>query len=106
MVARPHERCVRDVKASYSAIVVCLGHIHLYHIYTDSHECEALKYFPRYQLLQLFRQKALNCQWFSVDTTLSSLNDILLPVANWVLELKEDNGQEIEQNHINRHIYL
>ena len=32
-----HERCVQAVKASYSAVVACLDHI-----YTDTHEPEAL----------------------------------------------------------------
>ena len=47
-----HERCVQAVKASYSTVVAFLDHI-----YTDTHEPEALrlrKYFARNQLSQQF----------------------------------------------------
>ena len=46
-----HERCVRAIKASYSAIITALDHI-----YSESHEPEALglkKVFSRNQQLQL-----------------------------------------------------
>ena len=46
-----HERCVRAVKAGYSAIITALDHI-----YSESHEPEALKLkklFARNQRLQL-----------------------------------------------------
>ena len=110
-----HEGCVQAVKASYSAVVACLDHI-----YTDTHEPEALRlkkilckkstvaaiYLLDYVLPQLTKlSRALQTEsldlsvvFHLVDATLSSLNDTLLPAENWVLELKEDIeriGQEI-----------
>ena len=52
-------------------------------------------------MLQLSRALRTECLDFSVvfqlvHTTISSLNDALLLAANWVLELREDNEQEIK----------
>ena len=115
------------MKASYGAIVACL-----HHIYTDFHEPEAFGlmkilckkstvaaiYLLDYVLPQLAKlSRALQTESLDlsvvshlVDATLSSLNDALLPAANWVLELKEDIdkiGLEIETEITSTgHIYL
>ena len=101
-----HERCVKAVKSSYSAIVGALEHI-----YQDSHEPEALWikkalckkstiaaiYLLDYVLPQVAKlSRALQTEHLDlsiisslVDATLNSLDDAMLhvPGANWVLEL-------------------
>lgn len=99
-----HERCVKAVKASYSAIVLTLASI-----YENSHEPEALgihnalcklssiaaMYLLDFTLPQVAKlSKALQTEKLDlsvisslVDATLQSLDDAVLPAANWVLEL-------------------
>ena len=96
-----HERCVKAVKASYSAIVNALNNI-----YEQTHEPEALgisralckpstvaaMYLLDYALPQVAKlSRALQAERIDltaitplVDATLS---DVTLPAANWVLEL-------------------
>ena len=102
-----HERCVKAVKASYSAIVVALDHI-----YQETHEPEALGiskalckhstiaavYLLGYTLPQVAKlSRALQTEHLDlsvistlVEATINSLDDALLPAANWVLELLDD----------------
>ena len=96
-----HERCV---KASYSAIVITIGQI-----YETTHEPEALGihgalcklftiaaiYLLDFTLPQVAKlSKALQTEQLDlslisslVDATVQSLDDAVLPGANWVLEL-------------------
>ena len=102
-----HERCVRAVKISYGAIFTALESI-----YETSHEPEALglsKALKKqstisaiYMLNHLLPQVAklsrtlqaenLDLSRISslVDATLCTLDDTVLPAANWVLELLDE----------------
>ena len=108
-----HERCVKAVKASYSAIVNALNKI-----YEQTHEPEALgisralckpstvaaMYLLNYALPQVAKlSRALQAERIDlaaitplVDATLNTLDDVTLPAANWVLELM-DAKDEIEE---------
>ena len=99
-----HERCVKAVKASYSAIVNALNNI-----YEQTHEPEALGlskalckpstvcaiYPLDYALPQVAKlSRSLQTEKIDltviarlVDATLNTLDDAILPAANWVLEL-------------------
>ena len=101
-----HERCIKAVKASYSSIVLALENI-----YETSHEPEALglskalsshsttaaMYLLDYLLPQVAKlsrasqTKHLDLSLISslVDATLNSLDDAILPSANWVLQLQD-----------------
>jgi hypothetical protein len=101
-----HERCVSAVKRSYGAIVTTLEQI-----YEGSHEPEALglskilrrssTLFAIYLLDFLLPQvsklsKCLQSQSLDltiisslVDATLHTLDDVIQPAANWLLELQE-----------------
>ena len=100
-----HDHCVKAVKASYSSIVLALENI-----YETSHEPEALglskalpsdstiaaMYLLDYILPQVaklsraLQTKHLDLSLISslVDATLNSLDDAILPLANWVLQLQ------------------
>ena len=100
-----HERCVKAVKASYTAIITSLEHI-----YQESHEPESLglkkalckkihnicRVFA-YVLPQLAKLgKALQTEKLDlsvvssvIEATIQSIDDAVLPAANWVLELLE-----------------
>ena len=102
-----HERCVKGVKASYAAIVTALDNIH-----ADTHEPEALGlskalskqttitaiFLLDYTLPQVAKlSKTLQTEHLDlstvsslVDATLHTLEDAVLPAANWVLELLEE----------------
>ena len=102
-----HERCVKAVKASYSAIVITIGQI-----YETTHEPEALGihgalcklstiaaiYLLDFTLPQVAKlSKALQTEQLDlslisslVDATVQSLDDAVLPGANWVLELLDN----------------
>ena len=108
-----HERCVKAVKASYSAIVNALNNI-----YEQTHEPEALgigralckpstvaaMYLLDYALPQVAKlSRALQAERIDltaitplVDATLNTLDDVTLPAANWVLQLM-DAKDEIEE---------
>ena len=99
-----HERCVKAVKASYSAIVMALNNI-----YETTHEPEALGiskalckkstvaaiFLLDYTLPQVAKlSKTMQAENLDltaiadlVDATLHVLDDAMLPAANWVLEL-------------------
>lgn len=99
-----HERCVKAVKENYSAIVLALNNI-----YEETHEPEALGiskalskrstvsalFLLDYALPQVAKlSKTLQAEKLDltiisslVDATLHTLDDALLPAANWVLEL-------------------
>ena len=101
-----HERYVKAVKDSYSSIVFALENI-----YETSHEAEALGlskalsshstiaaiYLLDYNLPQVanlsraLQTKHLDLSLISslVDATLNSLDDAILPSANWVLQLQD-----------------
>ena len=107
-----HERCVRAVKASYSAIITTLDHI-----YSESHEPEALGikkalckkstiadiYLLDYVLPQVAKlNRALQTENLDLsmicsllDATLHSIDDAVLSSSNWVLELLEA-AQDLE----------
>ena len=102
-----HERCVKAVKASYSAIVITIGQI-----YETTHEPEALGihgalcklstiaaiYLLDFILPQVAKlSKELQTEQLDlslisslVDATVQSLDDAVLPGANWVLELLDN----------------
>ena len=102
-----HERCVKAVKASYSAIVITIGQI-----YETTHEPEALGihgalcklstiaaiYLLDFTLPQVAKlSKGLQTEQHDlslisslVDTTVQSLDDAVLPGANWMLELLDN----------------
>ena len=102
-----HERCLKAVKASYSAIVITIGQI-----YETTHEPEALGihgalcklstiaaiYLLDFTLPQVAKlSKALQTEQLDlslisslVDATVQSLGDAVLPGANWVLELLDN----------------
>ena len=102
-----HEKCVKAVKASYSAIVITIGQI-----YETTHEPEALGihgalcklstiaaiYLLDFTLPQVAKlSKALQTEQLDlslisslVDATVQSLGDAVLPGANWVLELLDN----------------
>ena len=106
-----HERCVKAVKASYSAIVITIGQI-----YETTHEPEALGihgalcklstiaaiYLLDFTLPQVAKlSKALQTEQLDlslisslvsslVDATVQSLDDAVLLGANWVLELLDN----------------
>ena len=99
-----HERCVKAVKASYSAIVMALNNI-----YETTHVPEALGiskalckkstvaaiFLLDYTLPQVAKlSKTMQAENLDltaiadlVDATLHVLDDTMLPAANWVLEL-------------------
>ena len=101
------ERCMKAVKASYTAIITSLEHT-----YQESHEPESLglkkalcknstipaMYLLDYVLTQLAKlSKALQTEKLDlsvvssvVEATIQSNDDAVLPAANWVLELLED----------------
>ena len=99
-----HEGCVKEVKASYSSIVLALENI-----YETSHEPEALglskalsshstiaaMYLLDYNLQMAKLSRALQTKHLNlflisslVDTTRNSL-DATLPSENWVLQLQD-----------------
>ena len=102
-----HERCVKAVKASYSAIVITIGQI-----YEKTHEPEAVGihgalcklstiaaiYLLDFTLPQVAKlSKALQTEQLDlslisslVDATVQSLDGVVLPGANWVLELLDN----------------
>ena len=102
-----HERCVKAVKASYSAIVITIDQI-----YETTHEPEALRihgalcklstiaaiYLLDFTLPQVAKlSKALQTEQLDLslisslaDATVQSLDDAVLPGANWVLELLDN----------------
>ena len=102
-----HERCVKAVHASYCAIVITLASI-----YEMSHEPEVLgihgalckqstiaaMYLLDFTLPQVTKlSNALQTEQLDfslisslVDATVKSLDDAVLPAANWVLELLDD----------------
>ena len=109
-----HERCVKAVKASYTALVVTLDNN-----YQSFHQPEALglhKALSKFstiaavylqdstlpvvaKLSKTLQTKQLDLSMVSslVDAVLLSLDDAISPAANWVLELldsKDDLGQE------------
>lgn len=99
-----HERCVKAVKASYSAIVNALNNI-----YEQTRELEALgiskalckpsnvcaMYLLDYALPQVaklsryLQTDKIDLTFIArlVDATLNTLDDAIIPAANWVLEL-------------------
>ena len=99
-----HERCVKAVKENYIAIVLALNNI-----YEETHEPEAVGiskalstkstisaiFLLGYTLPQVAKlSKSLQAVELDltimsslVDSTLHTLDDALLPAANWVLEL-------------------
>ena len=101
-----HERCIKAVKASCSPIVLALENI-----YETLHEPEALRlskalsrhstiaamYLLDYILPQVsklshaLQTKQLDLSLISslMDATLNSLDDAILPLANWVLHLQD-----------------
>ena len=101
-----HERCVKAVKASYGVIITALNDIH-----QNTHEPEALGlskalskqstvvaiYMLDYvlpevaKLSRTLQTEHLHLSVISslVDATLHTLDDTVLPSANWVLELLE-----------------
>ena len=103
---------MRAVKASYSAIITALDHI-----YSESHEPEALGikkalfkkstiaaiYLLDYVLLQVAKlSRALQTENLDLsmiscllDATLHSIDDAVLSSSNWVLELLEA-AQDLE----------
>ena len=101
-----HEHCVKAVKASYSSMVLALENM----LYETSYEPEALglskslsshstiaaMYLLDYILPQVAKlsralQNNLDLSLISslVDATLNSLDDAILPSANWVLQLQD-----------------
>lgn len=102
-----HERCVKAVKASYSAIVVALNSI-----YCTTHEPEALglaKALSKHstvaaifmldyvlpqvaKLSKTLQGKTLDLTVISslVESTVHTLNDAATPAANWVLQLVDE----------------
>ena len=107
-----HERCVKTVKANYAAIVTTLENI-----YEQTHQPEALGiskvlsksstsqaiFLLDYVLPQVaklsecLQTSTLDLTAISslVDATLHTIDDALLPAANWVLELM-DVREEME----------
>ena len=117
-----HECCVKAVKASYSSIILALENI-----YETSHEPEAhglskalsshstiaAMYLLDYILPQVAKlsrallTKHLDLSLISslVDATLNSLDDAILPSANWVLQLQDAREElkaatDIEVTHL------
>ena len=108
-----HERCVKAVKANYAAIVITLGNI-----YEQSHEPEALgisKALSKESTLSAIflldfvlplvikLSKCLQTEKLDlfiisslIHATLHTIDEALLPAANWVLELM-DAREEIER---------
>ena len=102
-----HKRCVKAVKENYSAIVLALNNI-----YEETHQPEALGiskamskkstisaiFLHDYVLPQVVKlSKTLQAVQLDltiisslVESTLHTLDDALLPAANWVLELLDD----------------
>ena len=108
----PHERCVKAVKENYAAIVITLENI-----YEQSHEPEALDISKAlskestlsaiflldfvlplvFKLSKCLQTEKLDLSIISslVHATLHTIDEALLPAANWVLELM-DAREEIE----------
>ncbi len=108
-----HERCVKAVKANYAAIVITLENI-----YKQSHEPEALgisKALSKestlsaiflldlvlplvFKLSKCLQTEKLDLSITSslVHATLHTIDEALLPAANWVIELM-DAREEIER---------
>ena len=108
-----HERCVKAVKASYGAIVTALNDIH-----QNTHEPEPLglskalskqstvaaiymldNVLPQVaKLSRTLQTEHLDLSVISslVDATLHTLDDTVLPSANWVLELL-DKREHLEE---------
>ena len=108
-----HERCVKAVKANYAAIVITLESI-----YASSHEPEALgisKSLSKestlsaiflldfvtsssHQVEQVSSNRDLDLSIISslVYATLHTIDEALLPAANWALKLI-DTREEIER---------
>ena len=110
-----HEKCVATVKKCYEAIICTLEKI-----YEESHEPEAFGiskilskqstlfaiYLLDFALPQVSKlSKCLQAEKLDlsvissiVDATLHTLDDALLPAANWVLELQDvKNEMEISE---------
>ena len=109
-----HVRCVKAVKASYSSLVLALENI--YEISHEpgalglskvlsSHSTIAAMYLLDYILPQVTKlsraleTKHLDLSLISslVDATLNSLNDAILPSANWVLQLQDAREEKQQQ---------
>ena len=103
-----HERCVKAVKASYGAIITALSDIHenthepeafgLCKALIKWHTVAAMYVHARLLIAKLSRTlqtEQLNLSMISslVNATLCTLDDSLLPSANWVLELLDDCKQ-------------
>ena len=108
-----HERCVKAVKANYATIVITLGNI-----YEQSHEPEALGISKALskestlsaiflldfvlplviKLSKCLQTEKLDLSIISslVHATLHTIDEALLPAANWVLELM-DAQEEIKR---------
>ena len=108
-----HERCVKGVKANYAAIMAALDNIH-----ETTHEPEALGlsralgkrntmaaiFLLDYTLPQVAKlSKTLQTENLDlsiisslVDATLHTLDDAVLPAANWVMELL-DKCEDLEK---------
>ena len=108
-----HERCVKGVKASYAAIMAALDNIH-----ETTHEPEALGlsralgkrntmaaiFLLDYTLPQVAKlsktlqteNRDLSIISSLVDATLHTLDDAVLPAANWVMELL-DKCEDLEK---------
>ena len=118
-----HERCVKAVKASYSAIVITIGQI-----YETTHEPKALGihgalcklstiaaiYLLDFTLPQVAKlSKALQTEQLDlslisslVDATVQSLDDAVLPGAKWVLELLDNIDDLKTATKVLRQFYL
>ena len=109
-----HERCVKAVKASYSSIAVTLDSN-----FQNNHESEALGlhrtlcklstiaciFLLAYvlpnvaKLSRALQAKQLDLSLISslVESTLHTLDDAVLPAANWVLELHDQVDDDLQK---------